>query len=93
MPAALVNHVIRALRKQSFVVRSQTRTEEKTERLERYVGLALRQLQCLTRSKTDFRNAGELSEFAVHFVSGILDVVDLSVTIRCADSVFVLRWN
>ena len=61
-----------ALRKSSYVDRHRTKRshERRAERFEHYVGLLLRFLQCLTCNKTaDFRNQGELSEFARHFVS------------------------
>ena len=71
-PAAFANHIMNALRKSSYVDRHRTKRshERRAERFEHYVGLLLRFLQCLTCNKTaDFRNQGELSEFARHFVS------------------------
>lgn len=71
-PSVLANHIIRVLRRKSLVARNHDhgRVLEKTaERLEQYVGMFLKLLQCLTCNKADFKNKGELKEFAVHFVS------------------------
>lgn len=70
-PAILVQHIMRQLRSKSYLARSRVEADDRrAQRLEQYVGLALRLLQCITCNMTsDFKNKGELKEFAVHFVS------------------------
>ncbi len=68
-----MNHVIRVLRSNSYVTRHVLRTEESERRAERYencIGMILRCLQCMTcnTKSTDFRNKGELKEYATHFM-------------------------
>lgn len=68
--AVIANQIIRVLRRRSFLVRSSVEGSQRmAERLEGYVGLLLRCLQFIHCNKTDFRNQGELKEFASHFVS------------------------
>ena len=78
---------MKALRKSSYVDRHRAKRsqERRAERFEHYVGLMLRFLQCLTCNKTaDFRNQGELSEFARHFVSvGLVHVLFNVIGIVC----------
>lgn len=72
LPAIIANHIMRVLRSSSFLIRSQSTTndnEQMAERFEQFVGMALRLLQCITCNRTDFQNQGELKEFACHFVS------------------------
>ena len=68
-----MNHVIRVLRSNSYVTRHVLRGEEserRAERYENYIGMILRCLQCITcnTKTTDFRNKGELKEYATHFM-------------------------
>jgi len=81
-PAVIANRIMKALRKSSYVDRHRAKRsqERRAERFEHYVGLMLRFLQCLTCNKTaDFRNQGELSEFARHFVSSSVGLVHVFV--------------
>jgi len=69
-PAIVLNHIIRLFRRQSFWVRNIVGGNGGgAERFEQYVAMGLRLLQCTTCNKTNFRNQGELKEFACHFVS------------------------
>lgn len=72
-PAIVTKHVIGILRSNSYLSRhfAKGKDERRAERLEHYVGLLLSCLMCLTRNRktTDFRNKGELKDFACHFVS------------------------
>ena len=66
IPAIATNNIIRALKTKGFARR---RLERMAERIEHYVGMALKLLQCAQCIRADFRNMGELEDFALHFVS------------------------
>ncbi|KAL7535880.1 hypothetical protein ACHAXR_012207 [Thalassiosira sp. AJA248-18] len=75
-PAIVANHVMRVLRTKSYLVRIRAEGHERrVERLEHYVGMALRFFQCITCNRADFRNQGELKEFACHFLGIVLSDV------------------
>jgi hypothetical protein len=68
-PASFVGNIVRFVKKQEMFLRGK---EEKEHRIQYMFGFMFRCLQCLSCGKAggkDFKNKGELKDFAVQFVS------------------------